>query len=116
MITDPRTLDAFFSELEKIGLARQMMRIAKTRKGRRPISVAKLLKLDAAGKLFKRASLTGDLGAAFDVAEQKTKRRLGKNEMSRTEDSKLDEGRDSSGLVAGLGGAGEWATPTGRVT
>ncbi len=74
MLTAP-TLYGFLDELEKIASAHGRMEVSKTRSGRRPISVHKLLEKDKKGTLYKKADSEGnpepvrgagddDLGAA----------------------------------------------------
>lgn len=63
---EPQQLVGFLDELEKISAAHGRMRLSKSRSGRRPISVSRLLKKEKDGTLWKGASLLEALNNAYD--------------------------------------------------
>lgn len=66
---DPK-FDACFDELEKIASAKGMMHVPKGRAGRRSISVAKMLKKEKDGTLFKPSThLSGNVKEAWSSSE-----------------------------------------------
>lgn len=79
---DLRCAVAFLSELQKIAFVDSHMDITKSREGRRPISVSKLLDKDKAGELYKKGDAQGNpqdtaAGSVDDPGAAKIKRRPG---------------------------------------
>lgn len=63
---DQVVASAFLDELGKIAFADSHMNIPKSREGRRPISVDKLLDKDKKGELYKQSDVLGALFRAYD--------------------------------------------------
>jgi len=81
-VVDGKVLSAFYDELSKIAFAESHMYITKSREGRRPISVDKLLDKDKRGELYKGADSQGNpqdtaAGSVDDPGAAKAKKHSG---------------------------------------
>jgi hypothetical protein len=79
---DALTAAAFLDELQKIAFADSHMELTKSREGRRPISVDKLLDKDKRGELYKAADSQGNpqdtaAGSVDDPGAAKAKKSPG---------------------------------------
>jgi hypothetical protein len=80
VVADARTAlkGAFFDELEKIAVSRQLMRVAQSRKGRRPMRVDTMLRKEREGTLYKKhASYPPFSTGPLEVDDTGSSKRLG---------------------------------------
>lgn len=117
---------AFLDELEKMAASHGVASIAKARTGRRPISVANLLKKDSHGKLFKKkADAAGRpqpvLASSDDAGAVRPPKKPGdapsKEDLGAT---RREDGKDFAAITPGLGrentdvGIGAFNSPSER--
>lgn len=101
---DPREImkAAFIDELEKIGASLKMLRVPKSRGGRRSISVDKLLKKEKDGTLRKHGFVVGVEDGETGTGSAKPPKKRG--EVPSREDTAphtREEGRDNATNVHG---------------
>ena len=104
-MVDPVTFQAFADETQKIAAASGLMRVAKTRAGKRPLKVSTLLRKENEGSLWKKKA-ESSLGTIVSYADNDAPGTTGKpakRQKTQQETPSREDGRDFAATVPGPG-------------